>query len=210
MLSSSESAAARSTEETTVATVPGERMFVKGTAYIARAAHLKRELGEKAWETFIQEYSTRNDTFSRTMLATTQIDVHDFIDLNDAVIHRFFDGDYRTYLRFGEESADWALRTGPYRKLFLAHDLNAFIERQPVVFRLYYSLGESHSHLEGNVVDYRIEIPPPYRHVYLEYSPVGYLRRGLELLGFKIRKTRCLQGFSRGDSRVHYRLFGEG
>ena len=182
-------------------------MFVKGTAYLARREMLIRELGEERWTAFFEEYLRENPGLDGHVLATAQIPVLEFIRLNDAVIDRFYGGDPETYLRFGEASANWALTEGPYSKLRIARDSTAFIERQTQLFRLYYTEGESSASLDGDEVDYRIRaIPEPYRHVYLEYSPVGYLRRGLDLTGRKVLSTDCLKGFSRGDSEVHYRL----
>jgi hypothetical protein len=49
-------------------------------------------------------------------------------------------------------------------------------------------------------------VPKGYRHVYLEYNPVGYLRRGIEITGPEVVATECIRGFSKGDEDVHYRL----
>ena len=55
--------------------------------------------------------------FARPILVVTTIEVLDFIALNDAIIDRFYGGDLTTYFRFGEASAERALREGPYHQL---------------------------------------------------------------------------------------------
>lgn len=184
-------------------------MHVKGTAFLGRVDMLVRELGEDRWTAFFDDYLQKNPSpnIKRNIRATAQIPVDEFIHLNDAVIEKFYGGDPKTYLRFGEASAQWALTEGPYKQLSLSRDYHAFIDRQSTLFGLYYSAGESRATLEGNLVDYEISVPAAYQHVYLEYSPVGYFRRGIELTtGSKMLQTECLKGFSRGDSEVHYRF----
>jgi hypothetical protein len=181
-------------------------MFVKGTAYIARKNLLMRELGEDQWNTFLQAYLKENPSFPRSILTVTNIDVLEFIKLNDAVIDRFYRGDKKTYFRFGEMSAEWALREGPYKKMRIAKDYRGFVEGQASVFRMYYSEGNAKSIMSEGVVEYWSRVPKPYRHVYLEYTPIGYLRRGLELTGCRVMHTECVKGFSKGDDEIHYRL----
>jgi hypothetical protein len=180
-------------------------MYVKGTAFLAREHYLVQELGETKWVAFLEEYSKERPAFPSHILATTEIDLLDFIDLNDAIIKRFYGGDPRTYFKFGAASAEWALREGPFQNLVLANDYHAFIERQSMLFSTYYSGGgEAEAVLSDDVIDYRIRAPAPYRHVYLEFNPVGYFRRGLQLTGLEVLDTECVTGFSKGDDTVHY------
>ena len=103
-------------------------------------------------------------------------------------------------------SAEWALREGPYNKMRIAKDYRGFVEGQASVFRMYYSEGNAKSKLSEGVVEYWCHVPEPCRHVYLEYTPLGYLRRGLELTGPRVMNTECVKGFSKGDDEVYYRL----
>jgi hypothetical protein len=80
-------------------------VFVKGSAFHARRSFWIKELGEERWNKFFAEFLTGDPALARPILVTTDIDVMDFVRLNDAVIAKFYGGDRRTYFRFGEESA---------------------------------------------------------------------------------------------------------
>ncbi len=70
----------------------------------------------------------------------------------------------------------------------------------------FFDEGSARSEYHEDRVDLWIEgVPAPLRHLYFEYSLVGYFRRGLELLGEHVVAER-VQGFSNGDARVMYRL----
>jgi hypothetical protein len=60
--------------------------------------------------------------------------------------------------------------------------------------------------LTENRVSYWNVVPEPDRHVYFEFNPLGYLRRGLALTGATVLETECVKGYSRGDAEVHYRF----
>ena len=131
----------------------------------------------------------------------------EFIKLNDAVIDRFYGGDKKTYFRFGEMSAEWALREGPYKELRIAKDYQACMKQTTGIYSLYYSEGKAEAKVGKEVLDYWIRgVSRPYRNVYLEYTPAGYVRRGLQLTGCQVLDTQCVKGFSKGDDEVHYRF----
>ncbi len=182
-------------------------MFIKGTAFRALRDLMIQELGEEKWNTFFEEYSKENSDFSSPIYPITDIDVLEFIKLNDAIIDRFYKGDKKTYFRFGEKSAKWVLREGPYQKLRIAKDYRAFIERAGVVYGLYYSESKAEAKYSEDVLDYWIRgVPNPYRNVYVEYTTIGFFRGGVQLTGCQVLDTQCIKGFSKGDDEVHYRL----
>ena len=76
----------------------------------------------------------------------------------------------------------------------------------PVMWSNFFDTGRARSEIHQDRIELWIEgVPADVRHLYFEYSVVGYFRRGLEMLGATVRMTR-LAGFSAGDEYVHYRL----
>ena len=46
----------------------------------------------------------------------------------------------------------------------------------------------------------------PIKHVHFEFTVMGYVKRGLELIGTTIESTQAVTGFSTGEQDVHYRF----
>jgi hypothetical protein len=184
----------------------GGVMQVKGTAYIARKAMLIQELGEARASAFLAGYAEEDPFFGGMILATTTIPIERFIAFQEAMVRDLYGGDVKSFWRFGAKSAEWALTVGPYKHIRAARSLLQFAESGRLLYQNYYSDGRAETSIDGSVIDLRIlEIPAPYRHVYLEYAIVGYFERGLELVGARAVTHTRLRGFSRGDAEVHYR-----
>lgn len=181
-------------------------MRVKGTAYQARVKLLEVKLGEAECASFLSRYRAEHPGFPDRVLVTTRIPVEDFLAFNDAIVDRLYGGDEASLWELGEKSAEWSLQQGPYANLLSYEQIDRFAARAPVMWSNFFDTGRARSRTTPEAVELWIEgVPAEVRHVYFEYAVVGYFRRGMELLGAEV-ETTCLEGFSRGDAVVHYRL----
>jgi hypothetical protein len=190
-------------------------MEVKGTALLARRGFIDKDHGAGTFERILRKQAAIDPLFSTPILATTRIPIEPFLRLNERIVAELYHGDARSYLRVGEQSAEWALgEGGPYRSLIKDRDVAAFVRSAPAIYRNYFTEGVAESSItpptkeqvargEGGKVAlhlYDIAIA----HVYFEYAIVGYFRHGLELVsGQRVAET-CVRGFSKGDRDVLY------
>ncbi len=181
-------------------------MRIKGTAYHARMNLLRAKLGEAGVEDFMKSFLAKHPTFPQNILATTWLPAEDFLQLIDAIVEGPYNGDTQSLWEIGEASATYTLTAGPYRHLLETRDVRRFGGLAGVMYANFFDTGRARSEYCGKFVELWIEgIPAPLRHLYFEYSLVGYFRRGFELLEESVR-AECLQGYSKGDDRVHYRI----
>lgn len=181
-------------------------MKVKGTAYLARMNLLRSKWGADKTSEFLRRFEEEHPAFPRAVLPTTWISAEMFLELVDAIVLEAYAGDTQSLWEIGEASAVWSLREGPYRNLLERNDLERFAGLGKAMYANFFDTGEARSELVGSYVEVAIDgIPPELRHPYFEFSLIGYFRRGMQLLGATPR-TECLQGYSRGDTRVLYRL----
>jgi len=181
-------------------------MRVKGTAYKSRLHLLQGKLGEAGVEEFMEAFRREHPDFPRTVLATTWIDAAQFLSLTDAIVEQVYGGDEQSFWEIGEQSALFTLRNGPYRNLLDSKDSERFAAMAKAMYANFFDVGEARSVYTPECVDLYIEgVPADLRHLYFEYSIVGYFRRGLELIEDAVR-CECVEGFSKGDERVHYRM----
>jgi hypothetical protein len=181
-------------------------MEVKGTAFLARRAMLSQEIGELRTLALVDAFTQAHPGFPRAVVATTSIPIELFIAFNEMLVRDVYGGDDKSYWRFGERSADWALTAGPYKHLRATKSLAQFAETGRLLYQNYFSEGRAETSIKDKTVDLRlIGIPAAHRHVYFEYAIVGYFKRGLELVGAREVTSQRLRGFSRNDAEVHYR-----
>ncbi|MCA9592021.1 MAG: hypothetical protein KC776_01885 [Myxococcales bacterium] len=181
-------------------------MRVKGTAYHARLNLLRSKWGEEKVAAFLKGFHERHPSFPRKVLATTWMPADEFLKLNDAIVDEVYDGDDESLWELGEASAAWTLKDGPYKNLLETRDTRRFANLAKVMYANFFDTGSARSDYQPERVDLWIEgIPDGLQHLYFEYSVVGYFRRGLELLGETVR-SECVEGFSKGDPRVFYKL----
>jgi serine/threonine protein kinase len=178
-------------------------MKVKATQLLSRRSMLVERLTEPVYEQFLVDIAKEVPFFQKTLLPSTQIPVADFLRFNDALIERFFNGDRRIYWTFGEQSGEWLSKNGPYVNQFKRGDFKRFWAILPAFWKTFYSEGETHVSGDGKQLD--IVIDSPVEHVYFEYSVLGFVKRGLEVLGARVRVDR-IKGFSSGDREIHYRF----
>lgn len=180
-------------------------MTVKGTAFLARRNSLDGKLASLEVEALLEELAQTHPVFGRPILASTLIPVRAFIAFNDLLIDRHYGGVSKTYWRFGQESAAFAL-AGPYKNLVRDRDRDAYAQTVSTAWKVYYSHGRAEGSWHDDVFRYRIE-DVPVHHVYFEYTACGWVEQGLELIGEKARRTICLAGYGRGDRRVQYDFY---
>ncbi len=181
-------------------------MRVKGTAYHARLNLLRSKWGEEKVEAFLTRFHEEHPSFPRKVLATTWMPAEEFLQLNDAIVDEVYGGDMESLWELGEASAAWTLKDGPYKNLLVTKDTRRFASMAPAMYANFFDTGAARSAYSDTRVDLWIDgIPEPLRHLYFEYSVVGYFRRGLELLGEDVR-AECVEGFSKGDPRAYYKL----
>ncbi len=182
-------------------------MQVKGTAFLARKATLEKELGAERIDSYFRSFLSKKAGFPSPVLATSLIPIEDFLELNDAIVRDFYDGDPLSYWRFGRGSAEWALTEGPYRRIREQKSLDEFAASAASLYRNYFTQGAARSvrHADGAIDLYIEGVPPRFHHVYFEYAIVGYFERGLELVSGKPVKHTRISGFSAGGDHVQYR-----
>ncbi len=181
-------------------------MRVKGTAFHARLHLLKHKLGEHAVEAFIVEFRRTHPEFPTSVLPTSQIPAETFLQLNDTIVEQVYGGDTDSLWELGALSAEWSLTEGPYKGLLEGRDVTRFAAMAPVMWSNFFDTGRARTEVHPDRIELYIEgVPAGLRHLYFEYSVIGYFRRGLEMLGGAVRMER-VTGFSAGDADVHYRL----
>ena len=181
-------------------------MRVKGTAYHARINLLRGKWGSERVDAFLRDFEAKHSSFPKAILPTTWLPAEDFLGLIDAIVDEVYGGDTQSLWEIGEASAAWSLREGPYRNLLEKNDIERFSGLGKAMYANFFDSGDARSELHRTYVEVVIEgIPSALRHLYFEYSLIGYFRRGLELLGATPR-AECVEGFSKGDDRVLYRL----
>lgn len=181
-------------------------MDVKGTAFLARKVMLIEELGEDRYAELIAKFAQKEPFFKQSIVATTLIPIRAFIAFNEALVDSLYGGDVGSYVRFGEQSAEYALILGPYKRIRETNSIAAFVESARVIYQGYYTAGRAEGTIDGETADLWLHgIPSEYRHLYFEYAITAYFRRGMELVGGRAVTMARVLGFSMGDEEVHYR-----
>ncbi len=179
-------------------------MKVKGVAFLARQNTLIPMLGEDTWRNFVKEYARREPFFEQPVMPVTLIPAETFLAFNDATVERFFENDAHAYWAFGEGSGQYALRDGPLKGIYGPGDFKRFCQFTPSIWKGYYTAGELTASVVSGVAEVHTRSPVP--HVYFEYTAMGFIKAGLEMLGSKPVEYEVIKGFSRGDDESHYRF----
>lgn len=186
-------------------------MEVKGTAFLARRSMLVREIGEERFRAFFARVAEREPLFGRPILATTTLPIRPFLAFNDMIVRELYDGDVRSYVRFGEASAEWSLTEGPYKNMVTSKSLDQFAGMGRLLYANFFTAGRAESALrpaggaDRQVVDLRLlDVPRECHHPYMEYAIPAYFRRGLELVAHATVSMRALRTYGKGDPEVHY------
>ncbi len=178
-------------------------MHVKGNAWLARHEAMEKTVGAERWGAFLKKQAPAVPFLSSQVLPISKLPVKDFLAVHDALIGEFFQGDGKAYWRFGESSAEWAL-AHQLRGLFQAKEARRFLQFSPTIYKGYFDGGELVTEVTPAHVELIIRGVEP-RHVYFEYSIIGFAAGGLKVLGTPVTPT-CVAGFSKGDAEVRYRF----
>ena len=181
-------------------------MEVKGVAFIAREQFVKAVFGARIWDDLMTEVCAKHPSFKDLIFPSTLINVREFLDFNDMLVEKLYEGDDTTYWKFGEKSAEWALTEGPYHKFLDNKQPGQFIMTLPLIWSIYFTAGKAQVTIvnenEFEILVVQVSIP----HVYFEYLTLGYAKRGLELAGAKTVNMTAVRGFSKGDKDILYRI----
>lgn len=183
-------------------------MFAKGTAYLARRAHLASMLGDNGADAFLLHHTRDDAGFQHPIVAASRIATASFLRLCDVIAREVYAGRPDAFMRMGRDSAEFALGpSGPYRRLYGHRSVEELAALGSEMWSRYIDGGWAQTWADGDCVHVRIGgIPPELRHRYFEESPVGWLQRALELTSTCAVRLDLLQSFSRGDEDVYYRL----
>jgi len=182
-------------------------MNVIGAAFLARQSSTIAEVGEAKWKAFLDKFSEREPYFKSTkILSITKVPIEPFLAMNDALVAEFYNGDTQVYWRFGIKSGEWSLTSGPNKNVFKPGEYARFLTYIPAIFASYYDFGKVTLAPAEKYVDIQIA-DVPFKHVYFEYSIMGYAVGGFRLLGASDVRYEALKGFSRRDDVVLYRYW---
>jgi hypothetical protein len=179
-------------------------MEIKGTAFLSRQAAVVADNGEAAWRAFLAEYAKRDAVFTKPVLPVSWLPVESFLGFSEALLARFYKDDPMAYWTFGEKGVEHALTRGQLKVMFSQADYRRFLLFFPGVWKSYFNAGDAQVESSDEHTDLRITgVSRP--HLYFEYITMGFMKRGLELLGAKAVRSERLKGFSKGDAECLYR-----
>jgi hypothetical protein len=178
-------------------------MLIKGTAVIGRKKALAKEFGEERLKAFLDG----QDPCFQNVLSSTWFEIDKFLALQEAIVAHFFDGNEQALFKYGEESANWALREGPYSTFAATKNVRRFAEEViPLVWSAYYSEGEARAQVDENIVHYRIGHLPKM-HVHFELVVMGWMKKALEIVTAHPVIAKKIQGAVPGATEIYYQFF---
>lgn len=181
-------------------------MHVKGIAYLARESMMMAAHGADTWRSFMADFSRTEPIFKGQILPITRIPAEAFLRLNDALVQRFYKGDPQAYWAYGEQSAQFAMTQGQLKGLFQPGEFQKFLMSTPAIWKGYFDAGELAAIPSGpGTIDIRI-FDVPIKHVYFEYSVVGFGKGGMKVPKAPHPDPQLIRGFSKGDDDVLYRF----
>ena len=169
---------------------------IKGSALLARKEIVTSKFGPRAWADLVSHMAAAYPYFNSPLVAASLVPVREFLAFHDELLRRFYDGDSHVYFRLGEESAEWALTRGPYKKFMNRKDIASFVASVPYLSSAYWEDATTtyRANLDGDVVTLEVA-GLPWWHPYFEYLVVGYIKHALELLcGKKVALERLKGG----------------
>lgn len=178
-------------------------MHVKGVGWLARHSAMEKEFGAARWAAFLERQRATAPFLNTQVMQISRIPVEPFLQVHDALVDEFYQGDRKAYWRFGETSAEWAL-ANQLRGLFAAHEARRFLQFSPTIYKGYFDGGSLQVESTPTTVDLIIRGVEP-RHVYFEYSLIGFAVGGLRVLATPVT-PELITGFSKGDDEVRYRF----
>lgn len=182
-------------------------MRIKGSALLSRKEIVIRRFGPSAWTELVADMAKAHSTFQSPIVAASQIPVDEFLAFHDELVRRFFPDDDRIYHRLGEESAEWALTKGPYKKFLARKDVAGFVAAIPSLSGAYWTeAGTSYrASMQGDAVDFEVTGLATW-HPYFEYFVAAYNKRALELVSGKSVEMVQIKGGSGSEYRYLFRI----
>jgi hypothetical protein len=183
---------------------PPVRVKIKGSALLARKEIVTRRFGVEAWTRLVQDMAVRHPCFRSPVVASSLLPVGEFLEFHDELVERFFKGDANVYFQLGEQSAQWALTKGPYKRFLARKDLDGFVASIPNLSNAYWDEATTsyRATIDGDVVEFEVSGLPEW-HPYFEYLVVGYIKAALELLCGPIDMEQLKGG---SGTEYHYRF----
>lgn len=176
-------------------------MRIRGTAWLARVQYLSAHLGTR-WPPFLEKVKGRYPFLQAPVLPISRIPADEFLALHDEMLPELFDNDPTWYWKFGASSAEYAL-ANQLRGLFAPNEPKRFLLFTPSVYKNYFDGGVLTVEDTGTAMITVLSQVP--RHVYFEYSVMGFAEGGLAALQTPVKAQR-IRGFSSGDDDVCYRF----
>jgi hypothetical protein len=174
-------------------------MLIKGTAVIGRKKALAKAFGEERLKAFLDG----QDPCFQNVLPSTWFEIDKFLALQDAIVAHFFDGNEQTLFKYGEESANWALREGPYSTFAASKNVRRFAEEViPLVWSAYYSEGEARVQVKENYWIGHL----PRMHVHFELVVMGWMKKALEIVSKRPVIAKKIQGAEPGATEIYYQF----
>jgi len=175
------------------------RWHVKGAAMLSTVDYLVARFGQEGYARVIASANEATRTaLERQVLVSSWYDGEVMIGLTDAAERLFGSAEHELAGAIGAASAEYAFgEGGPYeifRTRGIEQGMGAFIESTEAIYRLYYDQGEwevvrwSTEDLVVHITDGGVFPASIVRRI------VGYLQRGLELLGASHVRTRVERG----------------
>jgi hypothetical protein len=181
-------------------------MNVKGIAYLAREAMMIAAHGEPKWKNFLADLAKQHPVFQQKPLPISKIPGAEFLALNDAITDRFYGGDPKAYWAYGEQSGGFALTQGQLKGLFQPGEISKFLMFTPMIWKGYFDAGElAVTQTSPTAIEVRIH-DVPIKHVYFEYSVIGFAQGALKALKAAHPIPERIRGFSNGDPDILYRF----
>ncbi|MBV9949546.1 MAG: hypothetical protein JOZ69_22075 [Myxococcales bacterium] len=168
---------------------------------------MSRRFGPEAWSTLVSDMAKLYPCFRAPLVASSLVPWRDFLAFHDELVRRFFGGDARIYHRLGEESAQWALTKGPYKKFLARKDVRDFVDAIPQLCTAYWESPSMvyRAALQDGVVELEV-VGLPQWHPYFEYLVVGYIKAALVLLSGDPVTVEQRRGGSGTEYRYEFRL----
>jgi hypothetical protein len=180
-------------------------MKVKGSTLLSRKAMFGERIGVATYNAFVDDFARTHPRFPQPMLPSTLVPVEVFLQFNDELVRRFFNGDTeRIFWQIGELSCDYFSTQGPYVDSFYRGDYHRFWSMLPMIWKTLYTEGEARVSANGDDLD--IEIACPVAHVYFELSTMAFVHRGLEKKAGRKVDMQRLCGFDAPDKILRYRF----
>ncbi len=138
-------------------------------------------------------------------MAITNIPTKEYLAFLDGMLKEFYNGDEKTYWRFGKQNAKYTLsEKGPFHAFFRRRrePTNFITNILHRVWAMNYDEGSVKYEIEGNITHAYVLDLPIY-HIYFEYVVMGYAQKAIDLIGLTIKETIKVRSSAK---EIHYKF----